>query len=369
MSLVPLKTILDYALEKNIAVGAYNVHTPHEAEAAIRIHEIFRAPCIIQFIHFSASFMNGVSDPFSKEFADKCVGIENFCKYVLPIIENSPIPIALNLDHGTNYELAKCCVDNGFSGVMIDGSGHDLQQNIELTARVVDYAHKHNVSVEAELGTLSGREDETNHANQSYTDPTVVVEFVKKTGIDCLAISYGTVHGPTKGTDVKIRKEISVAAMELMRWNHCVVPLVSHGSSLVKAHVIDAINRTGGAITAANGVPLSQLLDVIPTGICKINIGTDIRLGITRAIREYFVSQEPVGTVEKEIFSILQQNPDCIDERVYLNPMRGQLVHYQTPQDCKNIIHILQQAIMQTIGELIINFGYADAVDDMMRGA
>lgn len=363
MPLVTLKYILDTALREGFAVGAYNVHTPHEAEAAIRIHELFRAPCVLQFIQFSAPFMSGSGELFSKDLEAANKGIQNFCRHVLPIIEKAKIPVALHLDHGNSFEITKMCVDNGFSGVMIDGSAYDLETNIELTSRVVEYAHDRGVSVEAELGVLAGREDSEHRVSETYTNPSVVCDFVKRTGVDCLALSYGTVHGAAKGKSVKIRKEIATASMELMRWDDCVVPLVSHGSSLVKKNVVAAINRMGGDIQQANGVPLEQLLEVIPCGIAKINVGTDIRLAIDRGLREYFLGTGELNATEKKIYQIIESSPNAIDERVFLEPIREQLTSYTDNDDCRNIINIVQDAVMQTIGELIVAFGYADTAD------
>ena len=233
MAQVPMINILEAALRHGYAVGAFNVHTPHEAAAVIRIHEQLRAPAIIQLIQPSAGFMGGRADFMNATPEEMCCGISRFCRLVQPMMEQASVPVALNLDHGNDPETAKICVDNGFSAVMIDGSHLSFEENAALTRQISEYAHRKGVTVEAELGVLAGREDHTGQSREIYTDPSRVCEFFEMSGADCLALSYGTLHGPAKGGSLKIRKEIAIAAFENMRFNGKIRPLVSHGSSLV----------------------------------------------------------------------------------------------------------------------------------------
>ena len=203
MPSVPMITILQDALVNGYAVGAFNVHNPFEAEAVIRIHELFRAPAILQLIQSSAGYMSGRPDFSSASLEEKKSGAKAFCHSVLPLMERSCVPVSLNLDHGDDMSLIKACADLGFGGVMIDASGLPFEENIALTRKAVLYAHARNVTVEAELGALAGREDKNGRTHQVYTDPTKVVPFLEGTGADCLAISYGTLHGPNKGKELR----------------------------------------------------------------------------------------------------------------------------------------------------------------------
>lgn len=359
MSITSMKSILNAALKHGYAVGAFNVHTPHEAEAAIRIHEIMRAPAILQLIQPSAGFMSGNPDYMNTDQNEQIKGIQNFCSKVLPLMEKASVPVALNLDHGHDPEIIKACVDIGFTSVMIDGSYMDFDDNVAITKEIVTYAHAHSVDVEAELGALAGREDHTGATKEIYTDPSRVVEFFDKTGVDFLALSYGTLHGPNKGTDLKIHKEIAIASYENMRYNGGVRPLVSHGSSLVKSAIVNEINKLGGKLQNTAGVPLTQIQDVIPYGIAKINIGTDIRLSILRTLREYFIQHPEAQSsgITKDIWERMQKKPECIDERYLLTPIQKDLVEFCMHDDSAIIIDLVQKAIMETVGELLVHFG------------
>lgn len=176
-------------------------------------------------IHGRADFMNAAPGE------TRC-GISRFCRLVRPVMEQASVPVALNPDHGNDPETAKICVDNGFSAVMIVGSHLSFEENAALTRQISEYAHRKGVTVEAEPGVLAGREDHTGQSREIYTDPSRVCEFFEMSGADCLARSYGTLHGPAKGGSLKIRKEITIAAFENMRFNGKIRPLVIHGSSL-----------------------------------------------------------------------------------------------------------------------------------------
>lgn len=361
MPSVPMLTILKDALDHGYAVGAFNVHNPFEAEAVIKIHELFRAPAILQLIQSSAGYMSGRTDFANATLEEKKNGAKAFCRCVLPLMERSSVPVSLNLDHGDDMPFLKACADLGFGGVMIDASGLPFEENMALTREVVLYAHERNVTVEAELGALAGREDKYGRAHQIYTDPTQVVPFLDGSGADCLAISYGTLHGPNKGKELRLRSEIAVAAWENMLFQGKVHPLVSHGSSLVRQDIVAAINERGCCLREAHGVPLKQLLDVIPYGIAKINIGTDLRLAILRNLLEYSdsVDAKKISPKAAQIQEIVKLHPDCIDERVLFLPIREELTAFCDSDEAHPFICLMRQAVMETAGRLLVHFGAA----------
>ncbi len=369
MTLVPMKTILNTALKHQFAVGAFNVHTPNQIKAAIEIHELFRAPAILQVIEFSTGFMAGRKDFLQATIDEKVEGIKKLVEVCMPQIQEASIPIALHLDHGSDPELVKKCVDLGFSSVMIDGSHLPFEENIRVTKEIVDYAHGKGVTVEGELGVLAGREDHAGNNHALYTDPNKVCEFFERTHVDALAISYGTSHGATKGKDVVIRKEIAIAAYENMRHKGITGSLVSHGSSTVPAYLVKDINRLGGDLQNAHGIPLEQVLEVIPYGISKINVGTDLRLAIVRNVRDYFSKhpEQKQVSVLKEIWGTLEKNPSMIDERVYLQPiMDDMIVGKPSSSEAEAILEAMENGVKEMIGQQIVYFGqvgYADQVE------
>ena len=199
-------------------------------------------------------------------------------------LEDTDLPIALHLDHGADFEICKACVDGGFTSVMIDGSKYPFEENIELTKRVVDYAHSKGVVVEAELGKLAGVEDavKVNTKDATYTDPDQAVEFVERTGVDSLAIAIGTSHGAYK---FKGKPELDFARLEKISNLLPNFPLVLHGASTVIPAFVEECNRYGGKLDGAQGVPEDMLLKAGKYGVCKINIDTDLRLAMTASIR------------------------------------------------------------------------------------
>ena len=222
------------------------------------------------------------------------------------IIENPDLPIALHLDHGPDFETCKACIDGGFTSVMIDGFSLSFEENIALSKKVVEYAHDHGVVVEAELGTLAGIEDDVNvsAADSSYTRPEDVQEFVERTGCDSLAIAIGTSHGAYKfkpGTDPKLRFDI----LEEVSRRLPGFPIVLHGSSSVPQEFVNIVNKYGGNMPGAIGVPEEQLRKAAGMAVCKINIDSDIRLAMTATIRQY-----------------MAEHPDHFDPRQYLKPAR-----------------------------------------------
>jgi fructose-bisphosphate aldolase class II len=217
------------------------------------------------------------------------------------------IPIVLHLDHGDTFELCKSCVEFGFSSVMIDGSHHDYNKNVELTAQVVEYAHKYDVTVEGELGVLAGVEDDVKAEHHTYTQPEEVEDFVKKTGVDSLAISIGTSHGAFKfkpGQKPQIRLDILAEIEKRIAG----FPIVLHGASSVPQDIVAEINQYGGKLKDSIGIPEEQLRAAAKSAVCKINIDSDGRLAMTAAIRKVFVEQ-----------------PAEFDPRKYLGPARDKL--------------------------------------------
>ncbi len=222
------------------------------------------------------------------------------------VIENPDIPIALHLDHGADFEICKSCIDGGFTSVMIDASKYPFQENIEITKKVVDYAHERGVVVEAELGKLAGIEDDVNVSaeDSSYTQPEEVEEFVSKTGVDSLAIAIGTSHGAFKfkpGTKPQLRFDILHEIEKKIPG----FPIVLHGASSVPQEYVKIINEHGGALKDAIGVPEEQLREAARSAVCKINIDSDLRLGLTAGIRQ-----------------VMFEHPDYFDPRQYLTVAR-----------------------------------------------
>ncbi len=223
------------------------------------------------------------------------------------VIENPDIPIVLHLDHGPDFETCKSCIDGGFTSVMIDGSSLPFDENVALAKKVVDYAHERGVVVEAELGTLAGVEDEVKveEGCASYTRPEEVEEFVDRTGCDSLAIAIGTSHGAYKfkpGTKPQLRFDVLEEVTKRLPG----FPIVLHGSSSVPQEFVDMINKYGGAMPNAIGIPEEMLREAAKSAVCKINIDSDIRLAITASIRKH-----------------LAEHPADFDPRQYLKPARA----------------------------------------------
>lgn len=219
-------------------------------------------------------------------------------------LDEHDIPVALHLDHGPDFETCKMCIDNGFSSVMIDGSKYDFEENVKLTKQVVEYAHKHGVVVEAELGKLAGIEDEVNVAESDalFTDPEQAKEFVERTRCDSLAIAIGTSHGAYKFKgEPKLRFDILQKVKELIPNT----PIVLHGASTVIQDLVETCNKYGGNIPGAKGVPDEILNQASKLGVSKINVDTDLRLAMTSEIRK-----------------VLSEDPSVFDPRKYLTPAR-----------------------------------------------
>lgn len=360
MSLVPLRPILDATDKYSYAQGAFNVNAVCQAEAVIRIHELFRSPAILQGADLANGFMGGRTDFMNATIEDKKIGARNIAAAVKKFAENSPIPIALHLDHGRDFDSVKAAIDGGYTSVMIDGSSLPLKDNIELTREVVKYAHARGVTVEGELGVLAGVEDHVFSEGSTYTNPMDAIRFFKETGTDALAISYGTMHGASKGKNAVVRKEIAIAVKECMRHEHIQGVLVSHGSSTVPKYIVDEINALGGNIQNAYGIPVEQLIEVSHLGIGKINVDTDIRLAVTRNIREFFVNNPSYRSDEHigPIWELMEKNRAAFDPRVFLPPVMDTVMYGNVPSESVQILtDLIRKGVMEVVGTLIVQFG------------
>lgn len=288
----PVNTLkmLKKAYSENYAVGAFNVNNMEIIQGIVSAAQELNSPVILQ----------------ASSGARKYAGATYMRKLVEAACEESNIPIALHLDHGDTFELCKNCIDSGFTSVMIDGSALDYEANIELTKKVVDYAHKYSVSVEGELGSLAGIEEKLNVSEEKsfYTDPEEVEDFVKKTGVDSLAVAIGTSHGAYKfkpGQSPKLRFDI----LDDISRRLPDFPIVLHGASSVIQAYVNEINNFGGEIKEAIGIPEDMLKQAAKKAVCKINVDSDLRLAMTAAIRKS-----------------LAENPSNFDPRKYLTPAR-----------------------------------------------
>ncbi len=358
--LVPMRKILEAADANGYAQGAFNVNAAAQAKAVIEVHEMFRSPAILQGADLANGFMGGKADFMHADLEDKKAGARNIAAAVRAYGEDSPIPIALHLDHGKDLDSCIAAIDGGYTSVMIDGSALSFEDNVELTREVVKYAHPLGVTVEGELGVLAGMEDHVFSESSTYTNPIKAIEFFKKTGCDALAISYGTCHGANKGKNTKIRKEIAIATKELMRHERIDGFLVSHGSSTVPQYIVQEINALGGQIENAYGIPIEQLVEVSKCGINKINVDTDIRLAVTRNLRELFKKEPKLGggSAVGEIHRLLDENLSAFDPRVFLPPIMPTLMFGDIPdQAIGKIVDCIERGVKEVVGTLIVQFG------------
>ncbi|MEI3401429.1 MAG: class II fructose-1,6-bisphosphate aldolase [Clostridia bacterium] len=289
MSLVTTKEMFEKAMKEGYAIGAFNVNNMEIVQGIVDAAGEQNSPVILQ----------------ASSSAIKYARINYLMKMVSAAVEEHPnIPIAIHLDHGPDFETCKMCVDNGFTSVMFDGSKYDFEENVRLTKEVVDYAHAHGVVVEAELGKLAGIEDDVNvaEADAMYTDPAQAEEFVKRTGVDSLAIAIGTSHGAYKFKgEARLRFDILKQVKERIPNT----PIVLHGASTVIPELVNMCNKYGGNIPGAKGVPDEILHEASISGVSKINVDTDLRLAMTAGIRKVFV-----------------EDPSAFDPRKYLTPAR-----------------------------------------------
>ena len=291
MALVTTTEMFKKAYEGGYAIGAFNVNNMEIVQAITEAAGELKSPVILQVSAGARKYANAT---YLRKLVEAAV------------IENPDIPIALHLDHGADFDICKSCVDGGFTSVMIDASKYPFQENIEITKKVVEYAHAHGVVVEAELGKLAGIEDDVKVSaeDSSYTQPEEVEEFDDKTGVDSLAIAIGTSHGAFKfkpGTKPQLRFDILHEIEKKIPG----FPIVLHGASSVPQEYVKIINENGGALKDAIGVPEDQLREAARSAVCKINIDSDLRLGLTAGIRE-----------------VMFAHPDYFDPRQYLTVAR-----------------------------------------------
>ena len=303
MPLVNTKEMFKKAYDGGYAVGAFNVNNMEIVQAITDAAGELHSPVILQVSTGARAYANS----------------RFLIHMVKAALENYPdLPIALHLDHGDSFELCKACIDDGFTSVMIDYSGHPYEENVEVTRKVCEYAHdtsKHPyVTVESELGTLAGVEDEVSHEHSTYTDPDQVQDFVTRTGVDSLAIAIGTSHGAYKFTKeqctrnkdgILVPPPLRIDILEEIEKRIPGFPIVLHGSSSVPQEYVAIINQHGGKMPDAVGIPEEQLREAARHAVCKINIDSDLRLGMTAAIRLHF-----------------DEHPDHFDPRQYLGDGR-----------------------------------------------
>lgn len=306
IGLVNTKDMFAKAMKGGYAIPAYNFNNMEQMQAIIQACVETKSPVILQV------------SKGARAYADKFI-LRNMARGAVEYAEElgCKIPIVLHLDHGPNFEVAKDCIDNGFSSVMIDGSALPYDENVALTKKVVDYAHQYDVTVEGELGVLAGVEDDVVAAESHYTKPEEVQDFVSKTGCDSLAISIGTSHGRckfspeqcTRNADgVLIPPPLAFDVLEGVEQKLPGFPIVLHGSSSVPMEYVRIIEQFGGKIPDSVGIPEEQLRKAAKSAVCKINIDSDGRLAMTAAIRKFFA-----------------ENPDKFDPREYLGPAREEL--------------------------------------------
>ena len=287
------------AMAGGYAIPAYNFNNLEQLQAIIQGCIQSRSPVILQISKGARQYANQTLLRYMAEGAMKVVKESGVL-----------IPVALHLDHGDTYELCVSCIESGFSSVMIDGSAHPYAENVALTRKVVEFAHKHDVTVEGELGVLAGIEDEVSHKSSNYTNPDDVEDFVKKTGVDSLAISIGTSHGAYK-FKVKPGEQPPPLRFDMLEDIERRIPgfpIVLHGASSVLPEYVAIINKFGGKMEGAVGVSEEQLRRAAKSAVCKVNIDSDGRLVVTAMIRKVFA-----------------ENPKEFDPRKYLGPARDEL--------------------------------------------
>ena len=306
LGLVNSKELFQKAVKGGYAIPAFNFNNLEQLQAIVGACVETKSPVILQVSSGARKYAN---QTLLKHLAKGAVDYAKELGFAIPIV--------LHLDHGDTLELCISCVESGFSSVMIDGSHHPYDKNVELTRQVVEYAHKYEVTVEGELGVLAGIEDEVSSAVTHYTKPEEVEDFVKKTGVDSLAISIGTSHGANKfkpeqctrnADGILVPPPLRFDILEGVEKRIPGFPIVLHGASSVPPDLVRTINSNGGKIKDAVGIPEEQLRRAAASAVCKINIDSDGRLAMTAAIRKIFVD-----------------SPAEFDPRKYLGPARDQL--------------------------------------------
>jgi fructose-bisphosphate aldolase class II len=306
LGLVNTKDMFAKAIKGGYAIPAYNFNNMEQMQAIIQACVETKSPVILQVSKGARQYANGIL-------------LRNMAKGAVEYAHElgCDIPIVLHLDHGPNFEVAKDCIDNGFSSVMIDGSALPYDENVALTKKVCDYAHEHDVTVEGELGVLGGVEDDVAAEESKYTKPEEVQDFVSKTGVDSLAISIGTSHGRCKFTPAQCTRTADgilvppPLAFDVLEGVEKMIPgfpIVLHGSSSVPVEYVKMIEQFGGKIPDSVGIPEEQLRKAAKSAVCKINLDSDGRLAMTAMIRKVFA-----------------EHPDEFDPRKYLGPARDEL--------------------------------------------
>ena len=286
MALVNTKEMFKKAYEGGYSIGAFNISDLEQLQGVLEACKERNSAVIIQASKSAISY----------------AGIDTLVELVKAASEEIGVDCALHLDHGPNFEMAKMCIDAGFTSVMIDGSHLDYEENVAITKQVVEYAHPKNVTVEAELGVLAGTEDDVTSDVHKYTEPDQAVDFVNRTGVDSLAIAIGTSHGAFKFKgEAKLRFDI----LEEIQSKLPNYPIVLHGASAVDQDAVATCNKFGGDIAGAKGVPVEMLRKASEMAVCKINMDTDLRLAMTAAIRKF-----------------MAENPKEFDPRKYLGAGR-----------------------------------------------
>ncbi len=293
MPLVTTTEMFKKAYEGGYAIGAFNVNNMEIVQGITEAAAEEKAPIILQ--------VSAGARKYAKHIY--------LTKLVEAAVADTGLPIALHLDHGADFEICKSCIDGGFTSVMIDGSHHDYEDNVALTKKVVEYAHAHGVVVEAELGQLAGIEDDVNVSAEDahFTDPAQVEDFVTRTGVDSLAIAIGTSHGAYKfkpGQKPQLRFDI----LEEVGKRLPGFPIVLHGASSVIQADVATVNKFGGQMPDAIGIPEEMLRQAASMAVCKINLDSDLRLAMTAALRQY-----------------MTENPSHFDPRQYLTPARSHI--------------------------------------------
>jgi len=311
LGLVNTTELFRKAMQGGYAIPAFNFNNLEQLQAIIAACVETRSPVILQV------------SKGARQYADQTL-LQYMAKGAVEVAKRSgvAIPIVLHLDHGDSFDLARSCIETGFSSVMIDGSHLPYEENIRLTAQVVEFSRRYDVSVEGELGVLSGIEDEVSSEQSHYTKPEEVENFVNRTGVDSLAISIGTSHGAYKfkvkrgETPPPLRFDILTEVERRIPG----FPIVLHGASSIPQNIVDEINRYGGKLEDTAGIPEEQLRRAAKSAVCKINIDSDGRLAVTAAIRKVF-----------------SEKPDEFDPRKYLGPARDALKELYKHK----IVHVL----------------------------
>ncbi len=318
LGLVNTREMFAKAIKGGYAVPAFNFNNMEQMQAIIQACVETSSPVILQV---SAGARKYANQTLLRYMAQGAV------EYAKELGKN--IPIVLHLDHGNSFELCKDCIDMGCSSVMIDGSALPYDENVALTKKVVEYAHQHDVTVEGELGVLAGVEDEVASEHSHYTDPADVEDFVKKTGVDSLAISIGTSHGANKfkpeqctrnAEGILVPPPLRFDILKEIEKRIPGFPIVLHGSSSVPQEYVKIINTHGGALKDAVGIPEEQLREAAKSAVCKINIDSDGRLAMTAAVR-----------------TVLSEQPAEFDPRKYLGPAREELKKLYKHK-CENVL-------------------------------